>query len=499
MLFPENRVNNTLITGKIPTKWRIDLTICILLFVANLLVRLPLTVGFDGLYGQDAYAYFDFARDWLSGSAGTAFHWPLGYPALLLAGFGLFGASGQAINVLLGSALAPLVYVLARQIGLEIVGAVVAALVMAVCGQAVQSSVVVMADVPALFWALVSAVALARYTHVVTRTRKSTSLHGEWWLALAALTLALASATRWIYLTLAVPWALVVVMAWGGLANIRWRHALMAAGAAAVILVPQLVYNLGENPYSWSGWTLDNALRSTFADTQGRLVYAQVNAVFFASFVFDPYYLSPLLLPLVMVGGWAVRWNKMTLLLLVGWILAPYLFSIGMPQQNIRFLLTSFPAAAVLVGAGFQKIWIRTGTSLQLVMIGVVVVGLAQTISTSQSTIGTFLANQRQHKEAVTWAAAQIPDEATVYTFGVTLIMQHDTAFEVYEIYYETPETLDAKWVRGREDYLLLNLWEIENQWAGHAPQIVYHWLRDERGLTQIGKQGNYTLFRVQG
>lgn len=474
---------------------RADAAIIVILFAANLLVRTALAAAysFDGLYGQDAYAYYDFAREIVEGRANTAFHWPLGYPLILAAGFTVFGVSagvGQAISMLLGAALAPLVYVLGRLLGCRVPCALAAALLMTVCGQALQSSVVLMSDVPALFWALVSAVALFRYA----RSEQAG------WLALAAFALAWASITRWIYLTLALPWALAVLLLWIRNRRVRWPHGALAAAAAALIFIPQVIYSLGENPYSWTAWTLANAFRSEFADTQGRLVYPQVNALFFASFLYDPYYLSPVFLPLAIAG--AITQRRFAAVTLLGWLLAPYLFSIGMPQQNIRFLLTSFPAAAVLVGVGMEQVVERLTRKRTLgyaAMVMLIFAGLLHTTLTSRGVIDTFVRTQKQHKEAVIWAAAQIPPDATVYTFGVTLIMQHDTALNVYEIYYETPQTLTSKWVRGRDDYLLLDIWHVEHQWQGHAPQIVYHWLRDQRGLTQLGRHGGYTLFRVAG
>jgi hypothetical protein len=81
----------------------------------------------------------------------------------------------------------------------------------------------------------------------------------------------------------------------------------------------------------------------------------------------------------------------------------------------------------------------------------------------------------------------------------LTLTLQYYTPFDVHEIYYETPQTLAENWQHGRIDYLLINVWQIENQWEGREPQIAYHWLRDERGLTLIERYGNYTLFRVAG
>jgi hypothetical protein len=87
----------------------------------------------------------------------------------------------------------------------------------------------------------------------------------------------------------------------------------------------------------------------------------------------------------------------------------------------------------------------------------------------------------------------------TLYTFGLTLTLQHYTTLNVYELFYETPATLDARWAHGKDDYLLLNVGNIEQQWNGREVQTVYHWLRDVRGLVKLGQYGSYTLFRVQG
>jgi hypothetical protein len=42
-------------------------------------------------------------------------------------------------------------------------------------------------------------------------------------------------------------------------------------------------------------------------------------------------------------------------------------------------------------------------------------------------------------------------------------------------------------------------VWNIENQWAGREPQIAFYWLRDVRGLVELGRYGKYTLYRVEG
>ena len=204
---------------------RLDLILLLLLFVGGIILRLALIAptGFDGLYGQDPYAYYDFAAELRSaiadGHSLPPFFWPLGYPALVGISGAIFGTApqvGQLLNIILGVALAPLVYLLVRQMGGGRWAALTAGLLMAVCGQAVQSSLVIMADIPALFWGTVSAVLLWRYiNHFQTGQPDKLSL------PLASLTLALAIITRWLYLVLIIPWGLTLLITWHG--RIHWR------------------------------------------------------------------------------------------------------------------------------------------------------------------------------------------------------------------------------------------------------------------------------------
>lgn len=557
----------------IPFRLQNEVRWMVLLFALSLMVRLLYVIptGFDGLYGQDAYAYYDFAQVLRESiSAGTPlqpFFWPLGYPALLAAGFSMFGTTptvAQAINVLLGSALAALVYVLARQCSLSRSSATVSAVVMMVCGQAVQSSLVVMSDIPALFWATASAVTLLSY---INETGADETMPHPYSLIAASLMLALASVTRWIYLVLFIPWGIALVIGRGW--RIRWLSVWVMAGAAGVVVLPQYIYSQ-TNPAATlnhafvEGWSPGSALLTRFTTIEGHFEYQKINAVFYAQPFFEAYYLSPVFTPLLIIGGWWMVRGKRKLnrqdaktknlnhrvtmkgitpihesfrvnpypnpppctgertfradtedtktrgrlIIFAGWAVLPYLFLIGIPYQNIRFPLIVFPGVAVLVGYGFEwiaeqsKNLIRKTNYRQfvwLVIFSVVIGGIGQTLAAGNSTINQFIKNQQRDKATAAWVAERVPEEAMLYTFGLTLTLKHYTTLDVYELYYETPATLAAKWRRGQEDYLLINVWNIEKQWKGREPQIDYHWLRDARGVEEIGKSGYYTLFRIGG
>ncbi len=488
------------------TSRRVDLLLALASFAAALLLRLAFRGAFDGLYGQDAYAYYDFAgalgEALAQGQSPPPFFWSLGYPALLLGAFSVFGmnaAVAQALSLLAGAGVVSLTYVLARQAGAACWSALLAGALVAVCGQAVQSSLVVMADIPALFWALLGVVCLGA---LLSREQPAPRL-----LLLAVMALALAGLTRWLYLVLLLPAAAVL-----------WAHArqqlrpvslLLVGAGLALIVIPQLVFSLN-SPYptfnhAWVvGWSPANALRQSFVNVDGSFQYAQVNALFYAAPFYEAYYQSPLWTPLLLVGtALLLRRRAAYSLLLLGWALLPYLFLAGIPYQNIRFALICVPPVAVIVALGAQaahaaliRMLSQRGVLLAgLLLAALSVAGIGHTLTVAAPVITTFITNQQRDKDVAAWLAGRLPSGAVVYTFGLTLTLEYYTDLQIIELFYETPETLVARPPGG---YLLLNVWQIENQWAGLAPQIAYRWLRDVRGLTPLERFGNYTLFRIE-
>jgi 4-amino-4-deoxy-L-arabinose transferase-like glycosyltransferase len=475
-----------------------DLSLMLALFSAALALRAVIASNwqFDGLYGQDPYAYYDYAQA-LRGGQLPLFFWPLGYPLLLAGTFSIFGPSaavGQGVSLLLGALIVVMVYLLARQVGGSEIGAALAALLIAICGQAIQSSIVIMADIPALAWAVLSAILLRLYIEG----------RGVRWLIAAAALLALASITRWLYLALFPAWLLTLWSAH----QLRRRDLGLALLAAALILVPQILYS-ATSPYpvfdhAWvQGWSPENAFRYRFTNVDGEFIYQQINLLYYAKPVYDAYYLAPVFAPFALIGLWGLARRSRSGAVMIGaWILLPFLFLVGIPYQNIRFSLIVVPPVVVLAGLGGEIVWRRVGKRWlpRLVLIGLLIFGIALTGAAARDMIGTFLSSQQSDQQAVAWAVAQMPPDSRVYAFGLTLRLQHQPApLNVKELYYESRDSLAAQWIPDHDDYLLANVWVIENQWNGRELQLAYHWLRDVRGLEEIGRSGFYQLFRIRG
>jgi 4-amino-4-deoxy-L-arabinose transferase-like glycosyltransferase len=503
-----------------------DLTLNVLKYAPGWLFLLALAIrcaiiaieNFDGLYGQDAFAYLECARLLLQ-TPSAALHpglcyWPLGYPALealfiVATGANPFGA--QLASLLAGAALAPLVYWLVLEsepvdtrAGPDVTAAtrqaaVAAGLITAVCGQLVLSSVVVMSDAPALFWATLCACMLLHWGN-----RGAGEPRRILWLIGAALALAIAVCTRWIYGGLLLPFGtFVVATLWRSATPERIVPLALAALVFCLIVLPQLLLSqhsiapaLG---HAWvKGWNPVNAVRRSFDNPDGHFHYPLPPALFYAAPLYHPTFLAPLLTPFVVFG--ARHWlQSRVLLLLGGWTLTLYLYLSGIPYENGRFSLAYFPPIAVLAAAGLLLRPALPHTSWNAPRVSWLLLGISLCISLSFVYRNAVKLNTLKAREisAVRYLESQLPPEAMVLTFELTASIRAYTPADVVDIFAQTPATLRTLVCGARASYLYVEKDVIESQWLGRAPSNNFHWLRDALGLQPIGTHATWTLYRV--
>src|SRR5712691_2476644 len=95
------------VTASLLRRWTVFHSLVVALLLVLPAAGMAIGRGFDGLYGQDAYAYFDYAtvsvrRSIVQIAPLEAFFWPPGYPLLVaLASFviGPSALAGQAVSL----------------------------------------------------------------------------------------------------------------------------------------------------------------------------------------------------------------------------------------------------------------------------------------------------------------------------------------------------------------------------------------------------------------
>jgi len=468
-------------------------------------VFMAAALHFDGLYGQDAFAYYSYGQQIRTAIAHFQmpghFYWPLGYPALAALSFGLVGErplGPQLVSLIAGALVSVFAYLMAETTALYLldrhpahrrlgrIAGIIAWAITTACGQLNQSSFVIMSDAAGLMWASLSAWALLVYG-------RSLRPH---WIALSAFALAWATMTRWQYASLAVPWALFVLVN----RPVRWRHTFLAFGVGIITLIPQAAHSIANRDlptsHEWvQGWSISNFFARDFVNPDGTFHYAQSPAVYYAQPLYNPYYMSPLFGLFVIVGLVVLRAARPALLILLGWSSMQYVFLIGVPYENIRFALALFPPLAVIVGIGAARL-ILWRPLPRLMTILIILYGVINTLVVTVPMVETFVAAKNNDLATARWIEAHIPHpDAPVFCIDLALTMQYYTALHPVQIYEQTPEALSTKITMPA--YAVFNLWTTEHQWYGKSPWIIYHWLKSERGLTELGTFGGYTLYRI--
>ncbi len=505
--------------------FRRDATWALALFGLALVTRAHTLVAypFDGLYGQDPFAYYDYAVGPLrtalaSGQPWPPTFWPPGYPLLIVAA-GLVAGSAPAVaqwvSLLCGAAVPALTYLLACALWpalwpveansrWALAGPLLAGLLVALHPQLWQSSIVVMADAPGLAAATLGAWALARYF----RTGRAG------WLLLSAGAMAYAVLTRWAFALPAIPIALVALARLWMMARTQWKAALAQALAAAVVtsvvLSPLIASLLSPVPanasrafavdlevYSWSPL---NALRREFVTADGFQRYRLPNGLYYAALPLHPYYFTPLLALFLLPGLarlWRARRSALVLGLLGGWPLLVLGFHAGAPWQNFRFGLATLPPLAILAAAGIVAAAHWRSGRLRWLVAAVTLAGLAWMAYGGWQLSRSFIDRKNGDLALVTAVEAQTAAGARLLTFGQTLTFKHYSRLDTHELWALTEADLAVLLADAAPTYLLLDVANAETQWAGHPLEANYHWLRAGPGLEPLAQYGDYQLFAV--
>lgn len=478
------------------------------LFALAVMVRalMLMLIPFDGLYGQDAFAYYDYSivlrSALIHGQPLPAFFWPIGFPLHLVFAYSVFGVhplTAQWVSIIAGALIAPLTYLVARECLLDLDQAraqragLVAGSIMIVTGQLMISSLSIMSDVVALAWAAASAWLLLRYH----RQLRSIDL------TLTVLTLSIAIMSRWAYALLALPWTLSVLSRWHSQwPVIKLRRAIELTSltiliVGSVLLVPQILGVTRLGTFEVHGWNPINAVRTEVTNRDGVFQFALPMGLYYLRPLIDPSFLVPLWLPLWLIGLWslrrlpAVKW-----LVLAGWPLAQYLYLIGDTYQNPRFSLAFLPPIAIWVGLGVDRLW-QTRSNWRRGLISLVTIGLIGTLIWSVRVTGNFIEQMNADLRVVQGVQANVPARSALLTFGLTAMLQHYTNLRVIEL-YNLDETAVAHEIQSvQAHYLLIDPNNVESQWQAKAPALNFHWLQVHTHLIPIISLPPYQLFRV--
>jgi hypothetical protein len=485
-------------------------------FVAALALAVVTRIvfAFDGLYGQDAFAYFGYARalgaHLFRGAPLPPLYWPIGYPvtvALLLPLSGGGPLAGQIVSALACAWAAAATALLVRAfegpgaLGRPGSSAMIAGLIVATSGAVLRSSQLVMADALGL-----GATAAALVCAVRARETK----HAPWLLGCAT-TWAWGTSARWMIG--ALPIALLAFVVLDARSRPRdeaprsprlWAWAIAASLAAIAILGPVLAV-ARSSPHSLAkhewlvAWNPQNAFGRDFHTPEGHALYRLPVLLFYFVRLAWPDYFFPLLAFFAAVGAWVVvrtrRWAWAALL--IGWPAAVLLLLSGIPYENPRFLLPTLPAIGALFGIGWGAIQSRLAPRARS----------ATALAVAGASVAGLLLGAREHArlvrgkkadlDLVHWAAARLPPHPNLLMEGPTGAFAYYAAMTAEPLFSATASDVDALLSAGPPLFVLANVADLEGPWKGVGPELRFDALRRSPGLTVLDTHPPFTLFRV--
>jgi hypothetical protein len=270
------------------------------------------------------------------------------------------------------------------------------------------------------------------------------------------------------------------------------------------VLAPQVAVSAA-NPglqigHPWlTGWSPFNAVQREFVTVDGAASYPLPVGLFVLGATASPRLLGPLVAPAVLLGLGVVlhrRWWR-TAALLGGWGGAIAGFLSGIPYQNPRFTLALLPVLAILAALGLAQVWAWLRPRSRPLLVGYLLLGLVGGLIANARALDGFVAQKEDDLAVANWVAAQVPPDARLLAFELTLTLRHYTPLTVEELFGLMPADLDRLLVDGQPTYLLLRPATVEGQWAGQPPARAFHWLRERPGLVPLGHRHDYTLYRI--
>lgn len=487
----------------------------ILLYILSFVFRLLIIVffKFDGLYGQDAYAYLDFSKRFLESltifQIPPNFYWPIGFyiftSVFTVFTWGNVDLAGLLVSLNSGSLCAGFVYLLAYEITYNINKperknlSLYAGLITAFSPILVKQSIVIMSDSLALMFAAWGMWQFVKYF------RSNKLKH----ITFAFIMFSLSVMTRYAFALLSVPVLAYIIYNIVARKSLRLKyikHTLIAFLAGIVVFSPQLYYLFthgvsyfqyeGEHGTWASSWNFFNFFKNDFTTFDGTMHYRLWNGLYYLSPVYHPMYLLIFGFPFL-TGLYLLIKKKqiIILLLLFGWIAVYYIYLSGNPFQSLRYTMSFLPAMVVVSAYGLAEIRIKYIYKMLFLYPGILLFVLYGVYH-----ISGFVEQKDKELEVVNLVKISIPESSTVFAFDITMAVNHYTNLNAHEFFNNSEHEIKEK-INSSPDgtYFILPVEAIKTQWKGLPLEKKYEFIKNNYPVQTVAAINKFTIFKIPG
>jgi len=444
---------------------------------AVLLILITQLIDFNGLYGQDAYEYCRYTNLWklffTSQQKPPEFFWPIYYP-LIGSIFSLLFKTHFALQLISILSFAFNGYLLEKIItrlySISILDSrVFVTLTFILSPYVLRASVIVMSDmlcvlfiISSFYWVLKS---------VETTTLKSICI------AVAFMTLSVL--TRYAAIAVIAPMFIYLFLCSYKRMQLYFFIAVLLI--AILLLLPHFfvqhtILNSVTNHDWLNEWSLTNLFRRSFQNNNGNYAYILPNIVHSFSALINPGFIAIGIILIVLTRpSQLIRLIHLNLILLI--IIIYSLFLAGIPFQNNRFLLLTFPFILMVFYPSFNRLVLFL-QSKKFYTIFVLLFIFFQLVFSIKSIYPYY--ESGKFEKNISTEINSFPAK-TLYTFSI------DPALN----YYGCPHKLINLWTNKLSSidsnaYLLFNETDFETEFKDKNPMINFNFIKSNKKLVKL-------------
>lgn len=433
--------------------------------------------SFNGLYGQDAHAYFGYALELSSyfdgGDFPSHFFWPIFYPLLGASLSYLFGHTLIMLQLVSALGMGLTTYYSYKLLHLNIKKEKYVPyffVFLVLCPIVLKSSVLIMSDILCIGLIM----GAWYYAFLFDKTKNG------WQILPAAAFAILAINTRYAAAVLLLVPMFVILK--NTIQQKKWIHLALGLLLISVLCIPHFYFKsndpVGFVGHSWlTNWSFLNLFKRNFDTVEGSFSYLFPNI----GFVFYAFF-HPLFFSLGAILIFFIHPKKdfnSQFYVAVG--LAVYLFFLaGIPYQNKRFLLLAMPFVGILFLEPFKRFFKLIREKFKVEMLFFVVIIFSQFGFFTYSFL-TVLQRNKLEKE-VAYVVSKYPQKH-LYGFDMDVSLKS----------YGCEKKIHNMWVEEypkftRNSLVIFNEEKFAQQWKDKAPMNNWKLMNDKFEIREVDK-----------
>lgn len=455
-------------------------------FYILLFIFIRFILGFDGLYGQDAYEYLRYTealkKFMLNGTSPGDYFWGIYYPLTGSLLSLITNNSTLALQLISFVSLVILV-VLVEKIIVTIykvkINKIISFLFVGLSPILLTMSFLVMSDMMA------SCLILASFYYFIQYLENNKEHHFLIGIGLSTI----AILTRYVEVLIVFPILIYLLIAL--IKNRKFKSVFLAILIFVLICLPHFLIRTNDSlkfiNHSWlTTWNIANLFQNHFETVDGIAQYEYINLAYcLFPFYYKYFFVFGGIIILFTLFFNRTKITKYQLLLLVT-IIIYIIFIGGISFQNNRFLIPVIPLILVLFYPSFQKLFQKKNLVYYL-FLPIILIQLYYFKNYGQ------LYYTRNKLEQQIYQILKPYEGNTLYSFDIDIALQgRQMNFEFHNLFLE-------KFTNFKKNALVLvNENNLEQQWFGKSPFINWNKIKNTCELKEIKQiNADWKLYQI--